>query len=55
MGILHTYEAALRWTGARGVGTAGYTTYDRDHEVVFEGKPPLLGSADQRPERPGCP
>lgn len=46
MGILHTYEAALRWTGARGVGTTGYTAYGRDHEVVFEGKPPLPGSAD---------
>lgn len=46
MGILHTYEAALVWTGARGVGTTGYTAYSRDHEVAFEGKPPLLGSAD---------
>ena len=46
MGILHTYEAALRWTGARGVGTTSYTSYGRDHEVVAEGKPPLLGSAD---------
>jgi len=46
MGILHTYEATLRWTGARGVGTTGYTAYSRDHEVAFEGKPPLLGSAD---------
>lgn len=46
MGILHTYEASLRWTGARGVGTTGYTAYGRDHEVLFDGKPPLLGSAD---------
>jgi len=46
MGILHTYEVTLRWTGARGVGTTSYTAYSRDHEVVVEGKPPLLGSAD---------
>jgi organic hydroperoxide reductase OsmC/OhrA len=46
MGILHEYEADVTWTGARGVGTAGYTTYGRDHEVRLEGKPPLLGSAD---------
>jgi len=46
MGILHTYEAALVWTGAGDTGTTGYTTYSRDHEVAFEGKPPLLGSAD---------
>ncbi len=46
MGILHTYEAALTWTGAREAGTTGYTAYGRDHEVTFEGKPPILGSAD---------
>ena len=46
MGILHTYEAALRWTGAQGVGTTGYAAYSRDHVVTFEGKPPLPGSAD---------
>ena len=46
MGILHTYEAAVTWTGARGVGTVGYTSYGRDHEVHLTGKPPLLGSAD---------
>lgn len=46
MGILHTYEATLTWTGARGTGTTGYTAYGRDHEVAFEGKPSILGSAD---------
>jgi len=46
MGILHTYEAMLRWTGARGTGTTGYAAYSRDHEVTFEGKPTILGSAD---------
>ena len=46
MGILHTYASELRWTGARGTGTTGYTAYSRDHEVTFDGKPPLLGSAD---------
>ena len=46
MGILHTYRAALTWTGAGGTGTSGYTAYSRDHEVQFAGKPPLLGSSD---------
>jgi organic hydroperoxide reductase OsmC/OhrA len=46
MGILHTYEAALTWTGAGASGTASYTSYSRDHEVEFAGKPPLPGSAD---------
>jgi len=43
---VHTYTASLVWTGARGVGTTGYAAYGRDHEVRFEGKPPLPGSAD---------
>lgn len=46
MGILHTYEATLRWTGAGESGTTGYTAYSRDHEVTIDGKPALLGSAD---------
>src|SRR5665647_3577679 len=46
MGILHTYEAAIIWTGAAGVGTTSYTSYSRDHDVLLEGKPPLPGSSD---------
>jgi len=46
MGILHSYRAAITWTGAGTTGTTSYTAYSRDHEIVFEGKPPLLGSAD---------
>lgn len=46
MGIVHTYRAGVIWDAADGVGTAGYTTYSRDHEVTFEDKSPLPGSAD---------
>lgn len=46
MGILHNYQAEVTWTGARGVGTASYTSYSRDHDVTFAGKPSLPGSAD---------
>ncbi|MFB9953657.1 OsmC family protein [Cellulomonas denverensis] len=46
MGLLHTYDVDLVWTGAGEHGTAGYTAYSRDHEVLVEGKPALLGSAD---------
>lgn len=46
MGILHTYEAAVTWTGAGAAGTASYTSYSRDHDLAFEGKPVLPGSAD---------
>ncbi|WP_028967163.1 OsmC family protein [Sphingomonas phyllosphaerae] len=38
----------LRWTGNRGVGTAGYTTYARDHEIAADGKPVIAGSSDPR-------
>ncbi len=46
MGILHTYEAGITWTGARGVGTTSYTSYSRDHDVLLDGRPPLAGSSD---------
>jgi organic hydroperoxide reductase OsmC/OhrA len=46
MGIVHTYEAAVTWTGAQGTGTTSYTSYSRNHDVLLEGKPPLPGSSD---------
>lgn len=46
MGILHTYRAGVTWTGAGGAGTASYTSYARDHDISFVGKPPLPGSSD---------
>ena len=45
MGLLHTYDVDVTWTGAGALGTASYTAYSRDHEVQFAGKPPLPGSA----------
>ncbi|MFP5283845.1 MAG: OsmC family protein, partial [Actinomycetes bacterium] len=42
----HSYEVAVEWTGDRGSGTRGYRTYGRDHTVVADGRPVLLGSAD---------
>ena len=46
MGILHSYSAAVTWTGAGRTGTSGYAAYSRDHEVQFPDKAPLLGSAE---------
>ena len=46
MGILHSYQASVTWTGAGDTGTSSYTAYSRDHEISFDGKPPLQGSAD---------
>lgn len=46
MGLLHTYDATVTWTGAGDTGTRSYTSYSRDHEIVFAGKPPLPGTSD---------
>ena len=43
---MHSYEIRTTWTGNRGVGTADYRAYDRAHEIVAPGKPPLAGSSD---------
>ncbi|PJJ74311.1 organic hydroperoxide reductase OsmC/OhrA [Sediminihabitans luteus] len=45
-GATHTYVGTVRWTGAHDAGTASYTAYSRDHEVVFDGRPVILGSSD---------
>jgi organic hydroperoxide reductase OsmC/OhrA len=42
----HTYTVEIRWTGDRGAGTSNYAAYGREHEVIAEGRPPILGSAD---------
>ena len=46
MGALHLYTVDVRWTGAGDTGTTSYTAYSRDHEILVEGRPVLLGSAD---------
>jgi organic hydroperoxide reductase OsmC/OhrA len=45
-GKTHHYAVAVVWTGNRGEGTASYRGYDRDHEVVAEGRPAIPGSSD---------
>lgn len=42
----HHYKVAVDWTGNKGDGTKTYTSYSRDHELSFEGKPVLNGSSD---------
>lgn len=42
----HHYKLSLKWTGNKGTGTSGYRAYDRNHEILIEGKTTLLGSAD---------
>jgi organic hydroperoxide reductase OsmC/OhrA len=42
----HNYKLTLKWTGNKGTGTSDYRAYDRNHEILIEGKTTLLGSAD---------
>ena len=42
----HHYQTQVLWTGNLGQGTAHYRAYKRSHDIVSEGKPPILGSSD---------
>ena len=42
----HTYRTIVRWTGNQGSGTSAYLAYSRNHEIVANGKPVILGSSD---------
>jgi len=42
----HRYVARIFWTGDRSVGTSGYRTYDRDHEIRADVKPAIAGSSN---------
>jgi organic hydroperoxide reductase OsmC/OhrA len=42
----HHYNVDIQWTGNRGVGTSGYTTYDRAHNILVEGKEIIKASSD---------
>jgi organic hydroperoxide reductase OsmC/OhrA len=46
MAHLHQYKATTTWTGNRGKGTAGYTAYDRSHEISIDGKNTISASSD---------
>jgi len=42
----HHYEVQVNWTGNQGTGTSHYLDYNRDHELIIEGKPPISCSSD---------
>ena len=42
----HHYQVTVRWTGNRGTGTSSYTAYDRNSEMLADGKPTMPLSAD---------
>jgi organic hydroperoxide reductase OsmC/OhrA len=45
-GKTHRYQTQVVWTGNLGQGTASYRGYERSHEIIVEGKPPISGSSD---------
>ena len=47
MGVVHTYQTKVVWTGNRGTGTSGYREYDRAHELSAPNLPVILGSSDR--------
>ncbi len=42
----HRYAVTVTWTGNTGDGTATPTSYVKNQDIVVEGKPVILGSAD---------
>lgn len=42
----HTYQLTIQWTGNTGAGTAAYTAYKRDHQVLINDKPVIQLSSD---------
>ncbi|HEX6527860.1 MAG TPA: OsmC family protein [Streptosporangiaceae bacterium] len=41
-----SYGISVVWTGNRGTGTSGSSTYSRDHDVTAVGRPVILASSD---------
>jgi organic hydroperoxide reductase OsmC/OhrA len=46
VGKEHRYIVKVRWTGNRGKGTNGYSSYDRSHEIGAPSKQAISGSSD---------
>jgi organic hydroperoxide reductase OsmC/OhrA len=42
----HKYFSKVKWTGNKGQGTSGYSSYDRSHIISANGKADILGSSD---------
>lgn len=42
----HRYALTVTWTGNKGQGTNGYTSYDRNHTILAPGKMAIMSSAD---------
>lgn len=42
----HNYQTQVLWTGNQGQGTSNYQAYQRNYEIIVEGKPVILGSSD---------
>ncbi len=44
---IHEYKSIINWKGNRGEGTVSYRNYDRNYEVIIDGKSEIIqGSSD---------
>ena len=46
MGREHRYSVTVQWTGNTGMGTSGYRSYGRQHEISADGKATIAASSD---------
>jgi organic hydroperoxide reductase OsmC/OhrA len=46
MANLHHYKSTTKWVGNKGQGTIDYKSYDRNHDILIDGKQTLLCSSD---------
>ena len=42
----HKYKLTINWTGNRGTGTSGYSSYERSHILSAENKAEVMMSSD---------
>lgn len=42
----HSYKAIIQWTGNKGTGTDGYSTYERSHQIIIDEKIAIPCSSD---------
>ena len=42
----HQYSLTVQWTGNKGEGTSSYRAYNRNHTILADNKPAIMGSSD---------
>ncbi|WP_245586429.1 OsmC family protein [Olivibacter sitiensis] len=42
----HVYNLTVKWTGNTGQGTRDYSSYERSHSILIDGKQEIQASSD---------